>query len=505
MIESSFFNFKLIQGNPNTALIDPMTLVITESMANKYFGTENPMNKVLRLDNTYDLRVTGIMKDVPRNSHITFDFLASFSTLSAQPIYGGTNYTTFQGSGLFPDVYTYLRLGKDFPASDFEKKFPEFLDKYIGNQIRRLNIEMRPYLQPMSKIHLHSNLDAELQANSNISYIYIFSAIALFILLLACINFMNLATARSAIRAQEVGKRKTLAAYRGQLIKQFLGESIILAFISLLIALVIVNVMLPFFNLLSGKQLHLVFTDFGIMAGFIAIVVFVGIVSGSYPAFFLSGFQPVVVLKVSSKTTAGHSLLRKILVLIQFAISLIFIISTGIVYRQMNFIQNKNLGFEKEQMVVIPLGDPRARQIYISFKNIALQNPDVLALTACNNMPGGLMDIIFFQPEGARQGENISMEHLIVDHDFLKAFGIELASGRDFSLSFPTDTLSAFILNETAIEQLGWKDGPLNKQISIGNFKRGRVIGVARDFHVKSFNCWFSGSKSSHGKSCRSD
>ena len=483
-----FFNFEMIQGNPNTALIDPQTLVITESMANKYFGTENPMNKVLRLDNTYDFRVTGIMKDVPRNSHITFDFLASFSTLSAQAIYGGTNYATFQATGLFPDVYTYLRLTKDFSASDFEKKFPEFLDRYVGNQIRRLNIEMRPYLQPLSKIHLHSNLDAELQANSNISYIYIFSAIALFIILLACINFMNLATARSANRAQEVGMRKVLGAYRGQLIKQFLGETIVLAFISLIIALVMVNVMLPFFNLLSGKQLRLVLTDFGLMAGFMAIVVFVGIVSGSYPAFFLSNFQPVVVLRGSSKTATGHSWLRRILVVGQFAISIIFIISTGIVYKQMNFIQHKNLGFEKERVVVIPLGDPRARQIYMSFKNLALQNPDVLALTACNNMPGGLMGMLFFQPEGVQPGENISIEHLIVDHDFIKAFGIELVSGRDFSLSFPTDTFSAFILNETAIEQLGWKDTPLNRQIHIGNFKQGRVIGVVKDFHVKSLH-----------------
>lgn len=483
-----FFNLHLMRGDPKTALRDPRTVVITETMAKKYFGDEDPMGKILRADNTYDFRITGIMQDVPKRSHIRFDFLASFESLSVFPIYGGTEYATFQRTGLFPDVYTYLRLKKDYPPVEFEKKMPDFLDKYLRDQIARLNLRVKPYLQPLTRIHLHSHLEAELRANSDISYIYIFSAIALFVLLIACINFMNLATAYSTNRAQEVGMRKVAGAYRIQLISQFLGESIFLAFLALGLALVLAQLLMPIFNSFSGKELVLTFGDSWVVLGIIAIVLFVGVVSGGYPAFFLSTFQPITVFKGSYKGSATNSLLRKILVWFQFTLSILFIISTIVAYKQMNYIQIKHLGFDKEQVVVIPLGDPRARQIYLSYKNLILQNPDVLSTTASSSLPGGLINGLLIRLEGAPEGEEINIEQIMVDHDFINTLGIELVEGRDFSVSFSTDTMSAFILNETAIRQFGWEQNPLGRQMAIGNWKQGKVIGIVKDFHVKSLH-----------------
>ncbi|UCC41018.1 MAG: ABC transporter permease, partial [Candidatus Aminicenantes bacterium] len=483
-----FFSLRLIRGDPIPALKEPRTVVLTESMAENYFGDENPIDKIIRADNTYDFRVTGIMQDVPKNAHLTFGMLASVESLNGLPIYGGTEYSTFERNGLNPDIYTYLRLKKDYPSSEFEKKFPEFLNKYLGRIISQLNIEIHPFLQPLTSIHLHSNLDAELMANSSINYIYIFSAVSLFILLVACINFMNLATARSASRAEEVGMRKVVGANRGQLIRQFLGESIFLSFIALVTAIILVKIFLPAFNVLSGKGLSLDFNNSLAILALIGIAFLVGIISGSYPAFFLSAFPPASVLRGVLKSSYLNALLRKALVVFQFAISIIFIIGTGIVYRQLHYVQNVRLGFDKEHVVVIPLGDPRARQIYRTFKNQVLQSPDVLAVSGTSNVPGSLIGIAFIRPEGVPAGQEITIEHIMVDHDFIKALGIELNAGRDFSISYSTDIMQAFILNESAIKHLGWEENPLDRRIILQGFKNGRVVGVMKDFHVKSLH-----------------
>lgn len=482
-----FFNFELKKGDPRTALRNPKTLVLTERAAHKYFGGEDPMGKTLRLDNTYDFLITGVMADVPKNSHFSFDILASFATLSTVPIYGGDIYTTWR-NGLGADLYTYIRLKDGTTPDVIERKMPEFFQKYLGDIIQRFNIKISPRLQPLTSIHLRSNLDAEIRANSDIRYIYIFSAIAVFVLLIACINFMNLATARSAIRAQEVGMRKVIGAAKKQLIFQFFGETIFLAFLALILALVLVFIFLPVFNSLAGKMLEPTIWNPWILLGILGLTLFVGIVSGSYPALFLSSFQPVAVFRGSLKASRANSTLRKTLVVFQFALSIVFIIGTGIIHEQLQFIRNKDLGFEKEQIVVLPMGDPRARQVYQTFKDKALQAPSVLAVSGTSSVPGGLIGIVLFLPEDAKAGEEVTMEHFAVDHDFVDAMGLKVIEGRAFSQEYSTDTMEAFILNEAAVKHMGWEGEAIDKRIAIGNFKRGRVIGVVNDFHAKSLH-----------------
>lgn len=481
------FDFNLIRGDENTALNAPNTVVMTESTAARYFGDEDALGKVIRIDNTYDLTVTGVMEDVPRNSHMTFGFLGSFETLNVNPIYGGTDYgRNTQNFG--PDLYTYLLLAEGFPAEYLGPKLAEFIESRYGPALNQFNAQIEAELQPLTSIHLHSNLDGELGANSDIAYIYIFSAVAFFLLLIACINFMNLATARSAGRAREVGIRKVVGAFRVQLIGQFMGESTIMAVLSLTVAVGLVYAFLPAFNALAGKDLAFAFDDMGMVFGLIGIVVLAGALAGSYPALFLSSFQPVAVLKGSSKAGAVNTNLRKILVVLQFVISVVFIIGTGAVADQMRFVQDKHLGFEKDQLVVMPLGDPRQRLIYNAYKDKIAGYPHVLGVTVANEMPGGLVNDILFTPDGAPEEELVRINNMWIDHDFIRTMGIELTAGRDFSRSFPTDTLQAFVINEAAVKWLGWEGAPLDRKIRLGNFKDGRVIGVVRDFHVRSLH-----------------
>ncbi|MFQ5627429.1 MAG: ABC transporter permease [bacterium] len=487
------FGFELIRGNPKTVLQTANSVVITKAMARKYFGENDPLGKILTADNAYEFKVTGIMEEVPRNSHIDFDFLASFVTLTVPAneqgnfIYGG-DVSNMQFFGLNPDIYTYLLLQENYTPAEFEKVMPEFLDRYFGTQLRQIGIVMQPYLQPLSSIHLHSNLDAELSPNSDIAYIYIFGAIALFILLIACINFMNLATARSANRAREVGMRKVVGSNRQQLIIQFMGESLFLSLLALLLAALLVPIVLPFFNALSGKELTLRLADIRLIPAVFAIALLVGIIAGSYPAFFLSAFRPITVLRGTLKAGSVNTRLRRILVILQFAISIIFIIGTAIVYKQLNYVQNKRLGFQKEQVVVTPLIDTPSRMAYLAYKNVILQNPNVLAASASASVPGGLVGVALIHPQGIPANENVTMEQLFVDHDFIETLDIEILKGRNFSFAFPTDTMEAFIINETAARQFSWQDSAIGKRIEMVGFKRGRVIGVAKDFHVKSLH-----------------
>lgn len=481
------FDFELVHGDANTALNAPNTVVITETTAARYFGRDEALGKVIRIDNTYDLTVTGIMQDVPRNSHMTFSFLGSFETLNVNPIYGGLDYGR-NTQNFAPDLYTYLLLADGYTPDSLEPKLAEFIETRYGPALRQFNAQIKAVLQPLTSIHLHSNLDGELGANSDIAYIYIFTAVAFFLLLIACINFMNLATARSAGRAREVGIRKVLGAYRVQLISQFMGESTIMALLSLAVAAGLVLAFLPAFNTLAGKELIFAFDDMRTVFGLLGIVVLAGALAGSYPALFLSSFQPVSVLKGSSRAGAVNTNLRKILVVLQFVISVMFIIGTGVVADQMRFVQDKHLGFEKEQLVVMPLGDPRQRVIYNAYKDRVAGYPNVLGVTVANELPGGLVNDILFTPDGAPEEESVRINNMWIDHDFIRTMGVELAEGRDFSRSFPADTMQAFVINEAAVKWLGWEDAPINKRIRLGNFKDGRVIGVVRNFHVRSLH-----------------
>jgi len=482
------FDFKLLKGNIENALVQPNTVVITESTAKRYFGDRDPMGLVLRADNTYDFTITGVMQDVPKNSHITFDFLASFESLNVLPIYGGQNYGRFENTGLFPDIYTYLLFEKDFKPQSFIGKMPAFLEKYLGDRLEQFNIKLFTDLQPLETIHLHSHLEAEVSANSDISYIYIFSAIGFIILVIACINFMNLATVSSTNRNREVGMRKVLGAHRWQLVFQFIGESLLISIIALAIALVFTQLLLPIFNELSGKDLSIDLLDIRFILTAVIIAILVGLFSGSYPAFFLSSYTPDAVFRGKSRKGPAGSFLRKVLVIAQFTISAIFIVGTLIVNRQMNYIQMKDLGFEKERKIVLPFGDPRARQIYLTFKQELSKIPEVFSSAGAITVPGGLINVGAIEPEGRPEGENVLIDQIFIDHDFISTLGIKLTDGRDFSVDYPADTLTAFIINESAVRHFEWDDEPLGKRINIGEFKQGRVIGVVQDFHVKSLH-----------------
>ena len=492
-----FFNLNLVRGDPETALKEPSTLVISESMATKYFGNEDPIGKVITLDNSYDFRVTGVMEEIPKNSHFQCEFFASFVTLHSieNGPYGQDYGNSMQQ--FFPDVYTYVRLPEGYDPAQLEEKLVGFVDRHHGEDLTQFNATMVASLQPLTDIHLNSNREAELQSNGDMAYIYIFSAIAVFVLIIACINFINLATARSAARAREVGIRKVVGAYRVQLMFQFMGESVVMAIASLILAIGMAYFLLPAFNSISAKALTLTLTDSTLLMSLVGIVLLVGLIAGSYPALFLSSFQPAAVLKGSSKAgSSSNATLRKILVVFQFSLSIVFIIGTWVVGAQMKYMQSKNLGFNKEQVVIIALGDQDQRLIYNNYKSLILQSPDVIAVTGLDAPPGGLQGNIGFTPEGAEAGETVLVDFFAVDHDFVAALEIEMVQGRTFSRDFPTDSTQAFIINEAAVSQLGWSDNPIGKEFNFGPNRRNpnapvfrpKVIGVVKDFHIKSLH-----------------
>lgn len=360
------FTIPFIQGDPKTALAKPLSVVITESTAKRYFGEENPMGKTINSDNRRDYMITGVVKDVPHNSHFHFDFLGSlisYEEAANNPLWISNNYQT------------HILLKKGHSPAALEAKFEDLVRKYVGPQLLQaagISYDQMVeaggaygyFLQPLTDIHLYSHLEGELEPNGDATYVYGFAVIAFAILLIACINFMNLATARSTKRAREVGIRKTLGSNRAQLIRQFLAETVFMTFLSVLIALVMVKLLLPSFNNLAGKQLVLnIFENPWNLAALAGLVIFVGLLAGIYPAFFLASFQPVKVLKSSGlvKTNGRSPLLRSVLVVFQFWISIILIIGTFVVRDQMSYIQNKNLGYSKEQVVVIEKTDDIGR------------------------------------------------------------------------------------------------------------------------------------------------
>ncbi len=481
------FSFPFIKGDPKTALAAPFSVILTESMAQKYFDEDDPIGQSIIMNNEHSFNVTAVIQDVPHNSHFRFDFLASLETLA--DLYG-ERFLTHPG---YLSFYTYLLLQEGTNTIELERKFHAMLTEYMGEQAA----SMRSFhLQPLKDIHLHSKLKYEIEANSDISYIYIYSAIALFILLIASFNFMNLSTARSARRAKEVGMRKVLGAQRIQLIKQFLGEAVILALLGLALAIILAELFLRVFNPLTGKELALhYFENIGILLSFLGFVIIAGIIAGLYPALFLSAFHPVRTLKGRLGTGGKSSSFRRFLVVTQFAISIILITGTIIIKNQLDFVRNQNLGFNKEQVVVIPIHDPNTRLAYETIKTEFLQNPSITHVTASSSVPGKPYSVITYRIQDIPEKEHQKMVTYFVDHDFLETLGIELSEGRNFSKEFTTDESSAFILNETAVKQFGWSD-PLDQQIIWPSnllrrdaiVKRGRVIGVVKDFNVTSLH-----------------
>ena len=479
------FDFELLVGNENSALAQPNNILLTERMVDKYFRDEDPVGKVIQLENqgTINFTVAGILADPKPNSHFEYDFLASINTLNAFQ-----NGQPFQDNNWYWNpAWTYIVVPENVDLATFEGYFPDFVDKYWPPFIKD-NAFM--YLQKLTDIHLTSRLDFEIRPNSDEAYVYIFSAIALFILIIACINFMNLTTARSGQRAREVGLRKVLGAVKPQLVRQFLSESILLVGLALVVAIPLIYVGLPVLNGFAGKALT--FSPVGnpfLFLGLIGVVFVVGSLSGLYPAFFLSAFQPVYVLKnmLTVGKTDVSALLRKGLVVTQFGISILLIVGTFVAYDQLEYMQNKNLGFDKDEVVLIPiLGTPLAPQ-YRAFKDQILQNNQIAAVTVLEDIPGSKYQTDNFQFEG--WADPMQIPRLTVHDDAVEVLGMELAAGRGYSRDFLSDSTAAIMVNEAMLPLLGHAtaEDALGHRITLRNQEK-EIIGVVKDFHYASLH-----------------
>ncbi|MBD3414250.1 MAG: FtsX-like permease family protein [Candidatus Aminicenantes bacterium] len=471
----NIFSFPLITGNPKTALRDPYSILLTEETAQKYFGDKNPLGKTLNINHEQDFKVTGILKNVPQNSHIQFDFLASISTLEARD----KNYGKIWGS---MSAYTYILLAPDTVPQKVTNKFPDFIKKHRSEKAA---LQWKFFLQPLTQIHLQSHLNYELEANSDIKYIHIFSAIALFMLILAGINFMNLSTARSSKRAKEVGIKKVLGVSQRKLAKQFMAESVIMTLTAVPVSLILIEILSQSMNSFFQIQLNTHYFNNPItLLGLLVLALFLGFFSGTYPAFVLSSFKPASVLQGKTESGIKGALFRRILVVVQFSISVFLITGTLIIHDQLNFIQNENLGFEKENILFIPIQDENMRKNFQPFKTRLLQNPDVLSISASTGLPSIAPGMGAYIPQGLGEEDAIAVRHLLCDYDFIQTYGLGIKQGRDFNQSITTDQKQALIINETAAETLGWKN-PVG-QILINRRGEHMVIGVVKDFHFRS-------------------
>jgi putative ABC transport system permease protein len=497
------FTIPLIKGNPRTALENPNSLVLSKSMVLKYFGDEDPMGKLMNVGSDREAyQVTGIMKDVPQNSHLHYDFLASFITLKGRFPYSRDGSDYLFGNTNFSDnvTYTYMRLAENANPADIAARIPGFLDSHLPEYEDDSGNIIQPhqwntlFLRKVTDIHLHSHTNNELEPNSDIKYVILFTLIAAFILIIACINFMNLSTARAAKRAKEVGLRKVVGANRRLLSTQFIGESLLTALLAVLLALVIVNVLLPSFSAFSGYDLglHSLFNPAGLLI-LLSVFLITGLAAGLYPAFYLSAYKPATILRGELSRGARGAIIRKALVVFQFAISAALIICVAVVFKQMRFLQNADLGYQRENILMLP-ADEVIEENWWEIKQELLRNPNILAATTSKRAPTGrLLDAPGFAVEidGEVLQNPFTMPHNRVEHDFFKTYKIKIVAGRDFSREYPTDDQEAFILNETAIKSLGFEnpEEAIGLRISTRAPDRsGRIIGVAADFNYESMH-----------------
>jgi ABC-type antimicrobial peptide transport system permease subunit len=471
-------SFPLVKGDLSTGLTEPKTILITEETAARYFGNEDPIGKVLTYNNHYDFMVTGVLKNVPHNSHVQFDFLVPFeSTLRAfgwTDAWYSSNYTT------------YVQLADNVSTQQISDKVYNYMKKIYSKSRTKL------MLQPLTDIHLRSDYAIDLYGHTENKaiYVYAFSVIALFVLLIACINFMNLSTARSEKRTKEVGLRKVIGASRHNIITQFYGESLFMTIISFIAAVLLVLLLLPAFNNVSGKQLTLdLMKEPVFLLGLLGIMLITGLVSGSYPALVLSSFKPVdsikgIGLRLSSKS--GKSLFRRTLVVIQFTLSIILIVGALIVYKQINYMLNKELGYQKESMVYF-IKRANLRKQYDAFKSELLRDPNIVGVTASSDVPSYTVhSTLMFSWEGKDPETKFSIHQFSVDHDYIKTFNMNIIAGRDFSKEFPVDnSTESFIVNETAVKAMGLKNS-VGTKFTLFEEHSGQIVGVVEDFHYKS-------------------
>ncbi|MBL0739732.1 ABC transporter permease [Chryseolinea lacunae] len=486
-----FFSFRLLEGDVKTALKEPNTVVLTEDMAKKYFGTESPMGKLMVIgDDKKTFKVTGIAANAPSNSHVHFNVL--LSSVSNENLKNGIWLNNF--------MYTYFLLQPNANVEDVNKKYENLVEKYIGPELEKfMGVTIKQmkeqggaygyFSTKITDIHLRATTQDSLEPGGNVTYIYFFGGIGAFIILIACINFMNLSTARSAGRAKEVGLRKTLGSLRGQMIGQFLAESVLYSLVAVVLALVACYFLLPAFNLLSGKVMNMqALASPQLVGAIVALVIFVGIVAGSYPAFYLTSFNAVEVLKGKVRAGMKTKGVRSFLVIFQFALSIFLIIFTMVVYQQIQYMQEKNLGIDKNNIIVLQ-STGRLGTNKEAFKNALAQQTGVAKLSFTNNNFPGVNNTTVFKSAGSEQDHIMGL--YFADHDQMDVMKFEMKEGRYFSKDFPSDTM-AIVLNEAAVREFGFEH-PLEEEILFNGddngvtTKRLKVIGVVKNFNFESF------------------
>jgi putative ABC transport system permease protein len=486
-VDSAFFqifSFDMIEGNPGKALTQPYSIVLTERAAKKYFGNEDPLNKIMLLSDTLTVTVTGVVKDIPANSHIQFDAAMSRSTITSM-LKGRPEDNWFNNG-----TYSYLLLPQGYNVKDLEAKIPAFLDKEMGKDRKTEGIWYDFDLQPLTSIHLHSTSLYDLAANGNIKYVYTFTLIAILVLLIACANYINLATAKSVNRAKELGMRKVVGARKNQLALQLLGESGMITLIAFIVAIAFVSAALPSFNTLTGKTLNInVLAKPDVLGIIVSIFLLISLIAGGYPAWLMSSISPLRAMKDYTKQGSSGGLVRKGLVIFQFTMSIILISSTIVIFRQMEYMQSRNLGFHKEQMMQVKI--PFRLQSKIeTIKEELSKIPGVISSSASNFSFSDGTNNIAMLPEGAAENQVTSEAAIGVDADFIPNFGLDLLAGRNFQKGNVSDDTSAFIVNEAAVRQFNWgtPEDAIGKSVNWGLGKKGAVIGVIKDFNYNSLH-----------------
>lgn len=468
------FSFPFVAGDKNKIYVDPYSVVITETKAKKYFGEKNPIGKSLKIDEKFFVTVTGVIKDLPKNTRFTYDIFISFSPIAELR---GDRYLTNWSSN---SLYTYLLLPEDYSYKILENKIRMYIRQHTGEQD-----ETMLRLHPLKDKYLYSSTPEG--PLGRIKYVYMFLAIGFLIIITACINFMNLSTARSSKRSREIGLRKVVGATRPYLIRQFLGEAVFFSFLSVLFSLIVVFLFLPVFSNLAGKELefrNLLKPVF--ILSITGITIFTGLLSGLYPAFFLASFQPAAVLKTGFKPGVKGAVFRKVLVTAQFTISLILIIATFVIVKQINFMKNKDLGYNEDQIVILPLGSEKLQQSSSALKNLLLQNPNISEVSGSLLLPNAIGWSSRFTWEDAQIDESLLISFNRIDYDFIDTYEIQIIEGRNFFREFVSDTAGAVILNEKAVKLIGWEK-PIGKWLKYPyGTDKFNVIGVIKDFHVFS-------------------
>jgi putative ABC transport system permease protein len=479
------FTLPLRQGNPTTALRDPHTIILTAEMVQKYFGDADAMGRILSFNGGMELKVTGVLEDLPKTAHNPFDFLISLSTFYSNAGDWLDRAKTWAG------FHTYIQLKEGVDPESLTQKIPDFVARFYADRYDEPADErMSLHLQPLVDIHLHSKLEKELHQNSDIAYVYIFSVIAAFVLVIACINFVNLTTARSTRRMREIGIRKVVGAHRTQLIRQIMAESMFMVLLAWALTLGAIELTLPIFTNLTGVELALdAFqpTQLFLMMGGIAVLT--GIISGSYPALLVSGFHPIDALKGRSRSTARPATFRKGLVTVQFVISIFLMAASLVIGDQLTFFRTKQLGFDKEHVIKVRLPEVLREAVVRSpetFREELSQNPAIVSMSVASEVPGERFSLEGINIEGRPDAPATTMRIIWgVDHDYLPTLGIELAQGRNFSRELRSDS-SALILNEAGVRELGLSD-PIGTRLRWQRYV-GNVVGVVHDFHFASLH-----------------